>query len=199
MSDLRGASNASISAELVRRVQIGDERAWEDLYLRYRDRLLFSIRCRLGAELRRRVDSEDILQSVIREALTDIDRFVPETPHAFEHYLYVCVLNKIRAKWAHFAAERRDMRKSVELEKAAEVVAAADGGPKYANPMFERLEVALRQLPEEMREVVLLRKTEGLSNDDVAAIIGKSPEATSKIFNRAVAKLGVMLRTKEGP
>lgn len=196
MSDRRESPSASISNELVRRVKEGDDHAWEDLYLRYRDRLLFSIRCRLGAELRRRIDSEDILQSVVREALTDIDRFTPQSPNAFEHYLFVCVHNKIRAKWAYFAAERRDLRKSVEIDAAEEIVVGPRGAPRYANPTFERLEDALRSLPDEMREVVLLRKTEGLSNEETAAIIKKSPEATSKILNRAVAKLGVMLKRK---
>lgn len=193
MSDPKEASTASISAELVRRVQDGDDRAWEDLYLRYRDRVLFSIRCRLGAELRRRIDSEDILQSVIREALTDIERFTPQSAHAFEHYLFVCVHNKIRAKWAHFAAERRDLRRSVEIDAADEIVADRGGVARYHHATFERLEEALRSLPDEMREVVLLRKIEGLSNDETARIIEKSPEATSKIFNRAVAKLGVKM------
>ena len=43
-----------LSLELVQRIQAGDRSAWEALYLRYRDRLLFAIRCRLGPALRSR-------------------------------------------------------------------------------------------------------------------------------------------------
>ena len=54
----------SASLELLRRIQGGDSRAWEDLYFRYRDRLILSIRCRLGADLRARVqDAVWLIQS----------------------------------------------------------------------------------------------------------------------------------------
>ena len=45
-----------------------------------------------------------------------------------------------------------------------------------------------------MREVVLLRSIEGLGNDEAAALVGKSPEATSKAYNRALARLGALMQ-----
>lgn len=183
---------ADNSIALLQRIQNGDHAAWDDLYLRYRDRLLFSIRCQLGPELRRRLQSEDVLHSVVREALTDLQRFEPQDERALGRYLHVCVLNKIRKKGNFYRAQRRagDVALSETL-----IERLPDAGPEryLDHTRYDALERAIERLPEAMREVVMLRSVHGLSNQEAAAAIGKSPEATSKIYQRAVARLGVAL------
>jgi RNA polymerase sigma-70 factor (ECF subfamily) len=187
-----------ISLELVHRIQAGDDSAWEALYARHRDRLLFAIRCRLGPALRARLQSEDILQSVMKDAIHGLEGFQPEQQHALAHYLHVCALNKIRGKADHYAAQKR--RGEVPLSPSV-----ADGLPDPAPPglcyhdsdRYERLEKALAALPENLREVVLLRRIENLSNVAAAEVLGKTPEATSKLFARAMARLGTVLRAGE--
>ncbi len=189
-----GPSDAvDLSTEIVRRIQSGDESAWDALYRRYRDPLLLSIRCRLGAALRSRLQSEDVLQSVVKDALTDLARFEPRGEGSLGHYLHVCVLNKIRNKADHFGASRR--RGGVALtDSVAGHLAAPDATPRYLDePRFERLERAVARLPDAMREVVLLRQVEGLSNKEAAEVLERSPEATSKLHNRALARLGAVL------
>ncbi len=184
------------SIELLARIQNGDQQAWDDLYLRYRDRLLFSIRCRLGPELRNRLQSEDVLHSVVREALTDLQRFEPQDEHALGRYLNVCVLNKIKKKGNFYSAQRRagDVPLSDTLMQRLPGV----GPDRYIDHVrYEALERAIENLPEAMREVVVLRSVHGLSNREAAVEIGKTPEATSKIYQRAVARLGVALGTAQ--
>lgn len=187
-------ADEDLSRELVLRIQGGDERAWEDLYLRYRDRLLFSIRCRLGWRLRHRIDSEDILHSVFRDALSDLLGFEPQRPGALEHYLHVCVLNKIRSKAAYHAALKRAGDQPVD-PSLLERLPARSPDPTYSDSeRYERLERALDALPPHLREVVLLRAVEGLPFDEVARAMDRSPEAASKLYHRAVARLGQALR-----
>ena len=57
--------------ELVQRIRQGDREAWNELYERYHDQLLLAVRMRLGPGLRRYLSSEDIFQSVAREAIHD--------------------------------------------------------------------------------------------------------------------------------
>ncbi len=183
---------ADNSIELLQRIQNGDRSAWDELYLRYRDRLLFSIRCRLGPELRRRLQSEDVLHSVVREALTDLQRFEPQDERALGRYLHVCVLNKIKKKGNFYGAQRRagDVPLSDTLMKRL----PGAGPERYLDQdRYEALERAIERLPEAMREVVMLRSIHGLTNQEAAAEIGKTPEATTKIYQRAVARLGVAL------
>ncbi len=189
-----GERSGDLSLELVRRIHGGDREAWDELYLRYHDVLLLAIRARLGSRLRARLESEDILHSVVKDALRDLERFEPRGPGALGHYLHVCVLNKIRSKAEFHGAERRSGEETLSDSLLARLPGSAANEPRYLDgERFERLERALARLPENLREVVLLRTVEGLSNQEAAAVLGKTPEAASKLFNRALARLGSLV------
>lgn len=184
---------ASRSVDLVRRIHAGDSEAFGELYRQYRDRLLFSIRCRMGRGLRAHVQSEDVLQSVMREAIGDLVRFEPRGAQALARYLHTCALNKLRGLARRWTAERRSGE--VALTDSMLAVAHEDDPLAYREPeRWERLERALAVLPEGMREVILLRQLEGMSNADAAGALGKSPDATSKLFARAMARLTTLVR-----
>ena len=192
----RESPDAELSQELVRRIQAGDRGAWERLYRRYHDPLLLAIRARLGAGLRACLESEDVLHSVVKDAFDDLARFEHRGAGSLGHYLHVCVLNKIRAKAAHYGAAKR----AGERRTPTSVL---DGFPGRGEPgyhdaeRFGRLERAMAALPEELREVLVLRAIERLPNAEVAAILGKSPAATSKLYNRALARLGSLAPAPE--
>lgn len=179
-----------LSLELLHAIQRGDRDAWSKLYARYRDALLFSIRCRLGSKLRARLQSEDVLQSVVKDALTDLARFEHRGAGSLQHYLHVCVLNKIRSKAEYFDAERRAREEPLTDAAAAELAVPEPDALAYLDgDRYLRLERGLAVLPENLREVLLLRAVEGLSNQDAARVLGKSDEATSKLYGRALARL----------
>jgi len=196
----RRESDAEISTELVRRIQEGDDSAWPELYRRYRDPLLLSIRCRLGPKLRSHLQSEDILHSVVKDALVDLRKFEPRGANSLDHYLHVCVLNKIRVKAEYYSAKKRSGEVPLRETLHGELPDSGAGEPRYLDAeRYERLERALERLPEPMREVVLLRRIENLSNLEVAEVLGKNPDATSKTYNRAIARLGMLMREPESP
>jgi RNA polymerase sigma-70 factor (ECF subfamily) len=179
-----------LSLELVRRIQHGDRDAFGALYLRYRDGLLLAIRGRLGRNLRAWVQSEDVLHSVVKDALVDLERFEPRGPGSLLHWLHVCALNKSRAKAEHYGADKR----AGEERLPDSVLAALPGGSAELGYLdgarYERLERGLAQLPDAMREIVLLRSVEGLGNEEAAAVLGTTPGAASKLYNRALVRLG---------
>lgn len=180
------------SIELLARIQAGDQEAWNDLYLRYRDRLLFTIRCRLGPGLRARLQSEDVLHSVVRQALVDLERFRPRDEGALGRYLHVCVLNKIRKKGAFFGAQRRAGEQTLSDTLLARLPGAGLDG-YIEHDRYAALERAIQRLPEAMREIVLLRSVQGMSNQEAAAATGKTPAATAKLHQRAIARLAVAM------
>ena len=184
-----------VSLELVERIRSGDRRAWDELYARYHDPLLFAIRCRLGPGLRSRLQSEDVLQSVVLDALRDLVRYEHRGPGSLGHYLHACVLNKIRRKAEYHGARKRNGE--VPLTDALE---ARLPGPATEEPLryfecerYEALESGIARLPEEMREVVILRAVEGQSNREAASLLHRSEESTSKLYNRALARLGSLV------
>lgn len=188
------------SDDIVRRIRDGDESAWEAFYLRFRDRLLCSIRLRLGAGLRGHLESEDILHSVVREALDDLGGFESRGPGSLTRYLNVRVLNKIRKKHDYFAAARRARTAPLTDSLAGRLPGTAHGELHYLDAdRYERLERALRAMPERSREAVLLRLVEGATNADVAARLGVGVDAASKIYSRALARLAVAADAAESP
>lgn len=193
MSGRRNVSGEDVSLELVGRIQAGDRSAWEQVYARYHDPLLFSIRCRLGPELRSRLQSEDVLHSVVADAFRDLERFEPRGPGSLARYLHVCVLNKIRSKAEFHAALKRSGDVPLSDSLVERLGSGSRAEPAYFDePRYGRLEQALAALPEDMREAVLLRAVEGLSNHEAAAALGKSEEAASKLYNRGLARLGTL-------
>jgi RNA polymerase sigma factor (sigma-70 family) len=186
----QGTPEASLSQELVQRVQAGDREAWGRLYRRYHDPLLLAIRARLGSGLRAWLQSEDILHSVIKDAFDDLGGFEHRGEGTLEHWLHVCVLNKIRSKAAFYGSAKRAGEERASTSELDHLSGRA-GEPAYHDAQtFGRLERGMAALPEEQREVVLLRAIERLPNERVAELLGKTPAATSKLYNRALARLG---------
>jgi len=184
----------SRSVELVQRIRRGEPEAFAALYREYRDRLLFSIRSRMGQHLRAHLQSEDVLQSVMREAVDDLQRFEPSGSDALARFLNTCALNKLRMLARRWTAARRQGETAL-TESMLGGIAAEQDPLRYREPeRWERLERALALLPDAMREVILLRQLEGLSNADAAAALGRSADATSKLFARAMARLVAIVR-----
>jgi RNA polymerase sigma-70 factor (ECF subfamily) len=177
--------------DLLQRIRQGDHAAWNELYLRYHDQLLLSVRMRLGPGLRRYLESEDIFQSVALEAFRSLGRFEYRGEGSLERYLRTLVVNKIRDRADLFAAQKRADTLDLD-ETLAESLPAP--GPSYHDAgRYERLERALNALPAEQREVIVLRKLEGLSSQEVAARLGIGDDAARKAFSRAMARLTTLL------
>ena len=101
------------------------------------------------------------------------------------------MVNKIRglARWHGTEKRKGDVPLS---DSVAEGLTAPTPG-FMDRDRFERLEIALARLPEPMREVILLRRIEGLSNAEAARCLGKSEAATAQTHARAMARLGSLL------
>jgi len=194
----RDGPSAGLTLELVARIQGGDREAWNDLYRRLHDPLLFSVRCRLGAGLRRHLESEDILQSVILEALGELPRFAPRGEGSLQHFLHVLVSHKIRDKVDHYAARKR--RGTVRLpDSAMDLLPAPEGAPAYRDAeRYERLERCLLQLPGDQRTVILLRRIDGLSGAEAAREMKRSEAATRQLYSRALARLSALMAAGGG-
>lgn len=183
--------------ELVRRVQRNEAGAWDELYRAYHDELLFLTRARLGPKLRAVLESEDVLQSVAIEAFRELARFEPRGEGSLRRFLQTLVLNKIRDRADTFNAAKRAGAVPLTDTLAGTLAQPGGDGPSYGDPVYERLERALAELPDEMREIVVLRRVEGHSSQEVAARVGKSDDAVRKLYSRAVAKLALRMNELE--
>lgn len=181
------------SLELLARAKEGEDQAWNELFERYHDELLFSIRRRLGPGLRKVLQSEDIFQSVALEAFRDLPRFEPRGEGSLRAFLHKLVLNKIRDRADTYGAQKR--RGAVPLSDSLAAGLAAPG--YHEAERYEALEQALDRLPSEMAELLVRRKLEGESYAEIAADLGKSEAALRKVYSRGLARLSLLMQGQE--
>src|SRR5437870_13066844 len=95
---------------LLQRVQTGDTEALNELYNRYLMRVLAAVRARLGAELRGKLETWDVVQDALLASLKNVQSFDQTSEGALLNWLAKIVENRIRDQLDYFHAEKRDHR-----------------------------------------------------------------------------------------
>jgi len=164
--------------------------------------LLAFIRSRIGNQLRKKIEPEDILQEASMEAVrvlgeTDLSTWDPL------HWLFqICERKIIDAHRRHFASQKRDASREAALPAGSEaaglanLLAASMTTPSQAFSRDQRqlrLLAALETLPEDQREVLRLRYLVGLPSKEIAKKFGKTDGATRVMISRALSRLQEML------
>jgi len=174
--------------ELVRLAQGGDTTAFDELVVRYRDkvyRLAYKI-------LRHEEDAAETLQDAFLSAYRGLKNFKVES--TFSTWLYRVATNAALMKYR----KRRDHHVSLEQSQSADGEAEPMAIPDWsAQPLDELLDSETREvmeegvdkLPEELRTVFLLRDVEGLSNAEVAEVLELSVAAVKSRLHRARLQL----------
>jgi RNA polymerase sigma-70 factor (ECF subfamily) len=168
--------------ELVRRVQKGDKRAFDLLVRRYQHKI--------HGLVSRFIRSPDEIDDVVQESFIKAYRALPRFrgDSAFYTWVYRIAINT--AKNHLVARSRRPPDVDVEVSDA-EFIESADHlrdseSPEsaLARDQLERtIDDAIRALPEDLRSAVTLREFDGLSYEQIAAIM-ECPVGTvrSRIF-----------------
>jgi RNA polymerase sigma-70 factor, ECF subfamily len=194
---------------LLQRVQTGDKEALNELYNRYLMRVLAAVRARLGAELRGKLESWDVVQDALLASLKNVQSFNQSSEGAFLNWLAKVVENRIRDQLDYIRAEKRDHR----LEKPLAGVRSPESSvpldiperdsmptPSQVLMLSEdlaRLERAMDRLPEESRELIVAVKIEGRTYQEIAQTSGKSADAVRMQVNRALLALTKAFRALE--
>jgi len=189
------------SLELLARAKDGDLAALNDLFARYQERLRRIIRVRMGAQVRRWVESMDIVQGTYEAAMRRLSEFEPHDTSSLMHWLSTIALNQIRGEVRHGTAQRRDRRLEVPLDPPAppNKDTAGFGDPPapsadlardlWLEEVREILDDAVAKLPDDQREVVLLHDYYGGSWEGVARALDRSVEAARQLHYRAWIRL----------
>lgn len=196
---------------LLRQFQEGDEDALNELLKRYGMRILMSVRSRLGPGLRTKVQSMDIVQEVLAEAISGLQDFEPQSEGALAHWFSTLAANRIRDKADYFKAEKRSVLKEIPLESMGPT--DSDGEPSGAeiqgpdkSPSGElilseevkRVEGILDSLAEDDQEVIRLRDFDGLEFSEIGEKMSRSPDAARMLYHRAVERLATKYEELSG-
>jgi len=187
---------AAFETELIERLQAGDPDAFEELVRTYGGRLL-SVARRF---VRNDADAQDIVQAAYLSAFRSLPQF--EGACLLSTWLHRIVVNTALMK---LRTRRRKPEESIEpllpafqddghhVEQFAEWGAPAD-------VLLERQETratvraCIKQLPDNYREVLLLRDIEELPTQEVARMMNMTPTAVKVRLHRARQALSTLLR-----
>jgi RNA polymerase sigma-70 factor (ECF subfamily) len=183
---------------LLRRLRLGEEDAPTELYFRYAARLRALAERQGGADLARRMDPEDIVQSVFRTFFRRAAEGHYDVPQGEEIWklLLVIALNKVRAAGAYHRAARRDVRATVGGE-ALDGAAADHGRDEQALAVLKLVvEELVSGLPEAHRRMVEMRIEEH-EVADIAAAVGRSKRSVERVLQDFRARLGRLIEGGE--
>jgi RNA polymerase sigma-70 factor, ECF subfamily len=165
-----------------------------------------AVRIRLGAKLRRKIESWDVVQEVMMAALGKVNSFEYRTEGAFLKYLNQLVENRLRDEADRQGAARRDADREISLGARSD----ADGDPlkQIDDPStptpsrllilgedLARMERAMDRLSPEHRELIVAVKLEGQTYRELAD--GATEDAIRMKVNRAEEKLAAIYHELE--
>ena len=180
---------------LLRRFRRGSQDAATQLYLRYVNRLHALARAQVSPDLARRVDIDDIVQSVFGSFFRGASHGYYDVPAGEELWklFLVIALNKIRAKGAFHRAAKRDVRLTAGGEAYERRLEALPGGDE-ASYAFLQLSIgeALERLPPQHRQMVELR-VEGHEVAEIARLTGRSKRTVERLLQQARKRLADLL------
>lgn len=150
----------------------------------------------LSPQLKSKAGESDLVQETCSVAIEGFTQFRGTTEKEFMGWLS-SILTKRAATQAHHYLDtaKRDITREVPMEspsgeKKLEIL-APDVSPSKAVSRLEERETAtkmVQQLPESMREVVILRFRDNLSFEAIAQRLGKTEDAVKKMWARAMIK-----------
>jgi len=153
--------------ELVRRVQAGDQTAFNLLVLKYQHRVLKLV----GRFVNDAAEAEDVAQEAFLKAYRALASFRGDS--AFYTWLYRIAINT--AKNALVSQRRRpvdfdlDLQDPDQYDRQAKLKEAdTPEGVLLTDEIRAVVEEAMEQLPEDLRTAIVLRELEGLSYEEIA-------------------------------
>jgi len=183
----------------LRGAQAGDDAARGQLLDCYRDYLTIIAEAELASDLRPKAGASDLVQDTLLEAHRYFARFTGEQGDEFRAWLRGILLNKLAMLHRHYhEVQKREVGREKSLEESREggplrneLVSdlSTPSGQVMRDEEEERVRAALARLPEQVREVILLRNWQGLSFAEIGARLGRSEDAARMFFTRALELL----------
>jgi RNA polymerase sigma-70 factor, ECF subfamily len=193
------AASAMIAPEpfavLMSRLAAGDDRAAAEVFNSFARKILTLARCRLHAALRRKVDPEDVLQSVFRSFFVRQRKgeFAIENWQHLWSILMVMTLRKCCRRVEHYQAACRDVRREVALPpvdeaRAALNLMAAGPTPAEAAVLADLVDQLLSGLSAADRQIVL-DHLQGYTIYEASVRSGCAARTVRRVLDRARKRL----------
>jgi RNA polymerase sigma-70 factor (ECF subfamily) len=160
------------------------------LYKRYVGRIYNYIYYRTGNHH----DAEDLTARTFYKALKHFPRYVDKGA-PFSAYLYR-IAHNIVANWHRDTGRRQIVsfdNLSITMPRQQEPIAVAERKDEQ-----EQLLQAVRQLPPERQQLLILKLVEQMSNAEIAEVMGRTEGAIKSLYHRTLVALREELTSEDG-
>lgn len=177
-------------------------------FYRYRGYLRLLAEGQLERKYARRIDASDMAQEALLRAWRDREQFRGSTSEEFRAWITRILANTI----ANATRDNRRMRRDLARERNIEValgnsshlmldwLAAEDRSPSKElgrMEVLDRVADSLDSLSEGQRQAIVLRHWRGLSLQEIAARMQKTPGAVALLIHRGLTRLRERLKDLE--
>jgi RNA polymerase sigma-70 factor (ECF subfamily) len=187
--------------QLLQEAQAGDAATLGRLLEMYRRYLALLARVQIGQRLQGKVDASDIVQETFLEAHRHFAQFRGKSEGELVRWLrQILATNLANLLRRYLGTQGRDVRLEREIEAAFDRssvlldrgLVSPHSSPSQQAVKREQavlLADALAQLPDDYREVLVLRHLEGLTFPEVARRMERSLDSVEKLWMRGLAQL----------
>ena len=181
---MAAAEDPKLTRGLIREAQRGNKTAFEKLFSSYRERLEAFIGSRLGPELRRSIEPDDLVQETLLRAFQSLVSFQWQGEESFFRWLCGIAENSIRNE-----VRRRNRGPTVSLESDVQSQETSPSKRLRRQERFARLQEALKTMSADHRRVISMAYIERLSMKEIARRRSSTPGAIAHLLFRALRKL----------
>lgn len=199
--------DAEETRQFIRQARAGDDDAVNRLLERHRESLRRMVRQRLDRAVAPRVDASDVVQDVLLEASRRLKDYLRDPAMPFHLWLRQLARDRMidmhrRHRGAHKRSVDRERpmvvsesadRSSLDLAAQLRDMELTPAAATMRRELQQRFLLALDQLDEEDRDILLMRHFEHLGNSEVAQALGLSPAAAGMRYLRALRRLRSLL------
>lgn len=182
---------------LIARFSDGDLRAFEELVIRYQQRI-YNTALRF---LRVDDEAQDVTQEIFIKVYQALPEFRGESK--FSTWIYQVAMNHCKNKLKYL--KRRHYYTSDSMEQTIETqdgemsrqFATDDPDPQQeaqSRETQEKVRAAINLLSDEQREVIVLRELQGLSYEEIADVTGQALGTVKSRIHRARLELARLLK-----
>jgi RNA polymerase sigma-70 factor, ECF subfamily len=200
-------SSASV-VRLLEAVRQSDAAAQSEMLVRYQPWLGLLARLQIDTQFQGKFGASDIVQQTLLEACRDLRQFRGRTEAELLAWLRQILAHVLAHEVRRYrGTQQRDLAREVSLEQSlaqssqrlGDLLAASTPSPSQRAIRHEeelRLADVLSQLPDDYREVIVLRNLEGLSHEEIARRLGRSVAAVRMLWVRALARFRQLIEAR---
>jgi RNA polymerase sigma-70 factor (ECF subfamily) len=189
--------------QLLHHARRGDDAAVNRLLERHRDSLHRMVQCRLNRGVSRRVDASDVVQEALMTASRRLSEYLQNPTLPFHAWLRHLARDRLADEYRRQLADKRDVAReqSVGAGQRSSLNPVANVPDMNLTPaamllrkeIAERFHAAVAQLPDDAKEIILMRHAEQLTNSQAAELLGLTEAAAGMRYLRALRQLRPLL------